>query len=610
MRSLLTLSIALLFNLFLIFTVDAQQSNAPDPFTGLDTAFTRILKDWHAVGFAVAVVKKDNLLYAQGFGYRDWEKRQSVTSHTLFPIGSCTKAFTASLLGQLEAKKLLDLDHPVRDYLPELKFYNVTMDNMITLRDMLTHRTGLPRYDYAWFLFSGPRDSMLHKIRYMEPTAPVRTRWQYNNFMFLAQGMVAEKLTGKSWEQNVSENIFQPLGMTASNCTIGALQASPEVSLGYGVKNDSLIHRMTYHDVDAAAPAGAINSNVTDLSSWVMTWINNGKFHGKQVLPGDYVNEATSVQMAMGGGLPSKEMPDIYFSGYGFGWFISSYRGHYRVDHGGNIDGFSADICFFPSDSLGIIVLSNQNNSVVPGIVRNLLADRLMNLPYRDWSENLKKQMSALNPAQKDVQAAKIANPSMGNHPLSHPLPDYTGLYSDPLYGSFEIKLQNDSLIAFFPHRTWLLKHWDYDIFQAFDGPPGEGYDTVGGVGLRMQFNMDGLGNIHTLSMDLDPANGKPSIFTRKPVIPSLDAAGLKKYTGQYQLTPEMIVTVVLKDDKTLYLEVPGQPEYELVPESLGKFSIKGLNGFLEQFNTDVQGNVIELLSMQPNGTYKIKKIK
>lgn len=187
------------------------QKHRPEanPFSGLDTAFARVLKDWNAAGFAVAVVDRDSVIYARGFGYKDWENKVPVTPHTLFAIGSCTKAFTASLIGMLERDGKLDLDKPVRDYLPELKFYTPEMNEMITLRDMMCHRTGLPRHDLSWYLFgNSTRNSMILKIQYMEPTAGIREKWQYNNFMFAAQGVITEHLTGKSWNKTLPTAFF------------------------------------------------------------------------------------------------------------------------------------------------------------------------------------------------------------------------------------------------------------------------------------------------------------------------------------------------------------------------------------------------------------------
>ena len=203
--------------LFIAFSGFSQKgkTKANTRFSGLDATFNQVLKDWHAAGFAVAVVEKNKIIYAKGFGYRDLGKKLPVDANTLFAIGSCTKAFTASLIGMLQRDGKLDIDKPATSYLPGLKFYNNEMNNNITLRDMLCHRTGLPRHDFSWYLFpTESRDSLVQRIKYMEPTAPIRTVWQYNNFMFMTLGAIDEKLAGSTWERDVKQKIFDPLGMT------------------------------------------------------------------------------------------------------------------------------------------------------------------------------------------------------------------------------------------------------------------------------------------------------------------------------------------------------------------------------------------------------------
>ncbi|MHA4812116.1 serine hydrolase [Flavitalea flava] len=612
MRSLFTLFSFLVF-LFSLNSSSAQKNRRTepkDPFTGLDTAFARVLKDWHAAGFAIAVVEKNKVIYSKGFGYRDLEKKLPVTPNTLFAIGSCTKAFTASLIGLLDKDGKLSLDKPVRDYLPELKFNNETMNNTITLRDMMCHRTGLTRYDYAWYLFrSTSRDSLIRRIQYMEPNAAVREKWQYNNFMFLAQGVVVEKLSGKSWEDNVREKIFQPLGMSASNFSVRDLEKSADASLGYSVKKDSLIKKLDYYEIDRMGPAGSINSNVTEMASWVTTWINGGKFNGKEILPDNYVNEAMSSQMVSGGGVPGKDAPDVFFSTYGFGWSLASYRGHYRVEHGGNIDGFTASTCFFPSDSIGIIVLSNQNSSTVPSIVRNMLADRLLHLKYKDWNSYLKGLADKARAADKGAEKTKTSNRKPDTRP-SHKLSDYEGLFVNPAFGTMEISLRHDSLFAAYPQESSWLRHFHYDVFETFGNDPKEGIDTTDGVGLKMQFNMDQAGDISSISMDLEPGIRKYIVFTRAAKAREISKDELQKYAGEYDLGGSMLLKVYIKQDKVLFLSVPGQPDYELVPVDVNKFSIKTLTGFTIQFNTNEKGEVTELLSIQPNGTFKAVKKK
>ena len=572
-------------------------------FTGLDTAFARVLKDWHAAGFAVAVVLKDKVVYAEGFGYRDYEKKIPVTPNTLFAIGSCTKAFTASLIGVLNKEGKIDLDKPVRNYMPDLKFYNNEMNDHITLRDMMCHRTGLPRHDISWYLFpSHSRDSLLTRIQYMEPSAGLREKWQYNNFMFMALGAIVEKITGKPWEENIREKLFTPLGMTNSDVSLADWTKSNEESLGYEVEKDSIIKKQDHYDIAAMSPAGSINSSVNDMAKWVALWIHGGKLNGKEFVPPDFVTDAITVQMAAGGGLPDKDMPDLYFSGYGFGWFLSSYRGHYRVEHGGNIDGFSASTCFYPTDSIGIIVLSNQNGSSVPSVVRNLITDRMLGLKYYDWETYLKSRSDLAKAKEKAAEIKKVKDTATVGKD-SHSRKDYEGVYSNPGYGRFEITLKRDSFFVSTPRMNLWMQHKNYDIFSLWPIDDKEGIDTIG-MSFLVQFNTNLSGDIESASIQLE-ASVKPIVFTRVGKEVSKDI--LQSYVGEYEIS-SVTIKVYIKGGNDLFMMVPGQPEYNLVPADKDKFSLKNLSGFSVQFTRNDKNEIDGLLSIQPNGTFKAKK--
>lgn len=388
---------------------------------GIDKALQEVLETWKTPGFAVAVVEKNKIIYAKGFGYSDYENKVPADANTLFAIGSCTKAFTSSLLGQLREDGEVDFNESPRTYIPKLKFFNQEMDNNIKVKDMMCHRTGLPRHDFSWYLFpTDSRDSLIQRIQYQEPFAEVREQWYYNNFMFMAQGVIAEEVTGKSWEDNVRERIFKPLGMERSNLSIVELEKSKNVALGYETKEDGTIKKMDYYRIRGMAPAGSINSSVNEMAKWVQTWIYGGHYNDESILPTPYVSEAMSSQMVVGAGLPGKENPDLHMATYGYGWFLSSYRGHYRVEHGGNIDGFSANTCFFPSDSIGIIVLVNQNGSSVPSVVRNILADKILGLSAVDWNKDIREQYDKAMKSQKEAEASSSSNQKKGpNRPTS-----------------------------------------------------------------------------------------------------------------------------------------------------------------------------------------------
>lgn len=601
-----TLSLALCCLAFT--TALAQKKSAPDRLAGIDAKLQTILTDWKAAGFAVAVVEKNKVIYSKGFGYSDYEKKVPVTPNTLFAIGSCSKAFTSSLLGLLRKDGKVDFDKSPREYLPGLKFYNDEMNNQITVRDLMCHRTGLPRHDYSWYLFnSDSGDSLLQRVKYQEPTFPVRRQWQYNNFMFTAQGSIAEKITGQTWEKNLAEKIFKPLGMTRSNFSIAELEKASDVALGYEVKNNKDIRKMDYYHIRGMAPAGSINSSVNEMSNWVMTWINGGKFKGTEVLPTAYVTEAMSSQMVIGAGLPSKEHPDIQFANYGYGWFMASYKGHYRVEHGGNIDGFSASTSFFPADSIGIVVLVNQNGSSVPAIVRNTIADRLLGVTQTDWNKELKDAADKARKENEEAQAKKTSSNVTGTRP-SHALEAFQGKYSHPGYGTFTVMVKNDSLFAKMPKHLFWLRHCHYDVFEPFE--KGKyGIDTSDGSELRFNFFSGNMGEIESVFITGIQPGLKPLSFERAPTTEKVTPEQLKKYLGDYAIG-EMTAKVYVKTGETLFLFVDGQPEYELLYLGSHKFSIKTLPDFKLEFLESAGGAFNEITVRQPNGTFKAVRKK
>jgi CubicO group peptidase (beta-lactamase class C family) len=593
---------------FLFFNAAlAQRKPAEDTrLKGLDTELQALLDTWKAAGFAVAVVEKDKIVYAKGFGYRDYENKLPVTTQTLFAIGSSSKAFTSGLLGILREEKKLDFgDSPIK-YIPELRFKTDEMNNLITVRELMTHSTGLPRHDFSWYLFmSDSKDSLIQRIAFQEPFAKVRERWYYNNFMFLAQGVIAEKITGKSWDENIHEHFFKPLNMTTSSTVIDGLKNGKDAAFGYQVLKDSIIKKMDYYDIAAMGPAGSINSNVTEMSNWAITWINGGKFQGKQILPAGYVREAMGSQMIINSDIPDNEFPDIQFGNYGYGWFVSSYKGHYRVDHGGNIDGFSANVSFFPTDSLGIIVLANQNGSVIPNLVRNILSDRMLKESKTDWNKYYKDRADKAKAAEKEALANKTSSQKKGTKP-SHLLVEFAGDYENPGYGKMDVYAKNDSLFAQTKTRKIWLRHHHYNIFAPYqfsDGKP----DTTQAIPLFFNFRTNDQGEISSLIVKFEPATD-PIEFKRTPKAMAMEKADLEKLAGDYELAG-MVAKFYLKGESpVLYLTVPGQPEYELVAVEKNKFLIKNLEGFKVEFAENEFGIPQEAMFIQPNGTFRAKK--
>jgi CubicO group peptidase (beta-lactamase class C family) len=516
----------ILLTLLTVISITSAFAQQDERLKGLEKELKKILNTTQAPSFAVAIIEGKKIIYANGFGYRDYENKIPANANTLYAIGSSSKAFTSSILGQLRNEDKLSFDESPIKYVPDLKFYNAEMDNNIIIKDLMTHRTGLPRHDLSWYLFpSNNKDSLLLRVQHQEPLISVRKQWYYNNFMFLAQGVIAERITGKSWEENIKERFFKPLGMNRSNVSIDELKKSSNAAIGYEIKKDNIISKMDYYHIAGMSPAGSINSSVNEMSNWLITWVNKGKFNDEQIIPEAYVDEAISSQMVISGALPDKEFPDMHMKNYGYAWFLSSYRGHYRVEHHGNIDGFSANVAFFPSDSIGVVVLTNQHGSSVPNLVSNTVADRMLKTKKTDWVKIFSEQSLE---AKKEKEEAKVVTNSskIENTKPSHILQDYAGKYSHPGYGEFIITNKNDSLFACFKLKTFYLRHLHYDVFEFLEVTK-TGIDTTDPSPLN--FITSNSGDISLARIKMEEALDHPIDFMYKPNIIDINKATLER---------------------------------------------------------------------------------
>lgn len=576
----------------LLLTTNAQK--ADKRLAGLDTMIQRILTEWNVPGVSVTVVEKNKVVLAKGFGYKDYENRVPVTENTQFAIGSCTKAFTASLVGFALQEKGIDLDVPVHTYFPALQFLDPNLTANVTLRDMLCHRTGLPRHDYSWYSGAAiARDSLIHNIRFLEASAPLRQNFQYNNYMYMAVAGVLEKLYGKTWEELIEERLFTPLAM--KNSSTGLIGVDGDFSYGYVYKNGS-IQKVDFltKEMKGIAPAGGISSTAKDMARWLLLWTNQGRLEDKEIIPSRFYQQAISSQMIASANLPNPKMTDYYFFNYGLGWYVANYRGHYGVGHAGNVNGFSSFTSFLPTDSIGIFVSSNQNNSAVPRILTNILIDRMIEAGYRNWNAILKQPV-----ANKEA----VPESNMPVTQPSHPLHQYNGIYKNNGYGNITIQAEQGKLTGTFNRWKLNIQHHLYNYFTfsvnatVFDGSEA----------IRGEFKVGADGNMEALTLPYEDGI-KPIEFKKEPAIVAMDRGELKKYEGSFTLSGLLFKTYI-DANGVLKAIVPGQPEYEMIPVTEHLFNLKGLNGFSVRFKLDGQGNVTGCALTQPNGTFQLKKV-
>ncbi len=280
--SVRTATFAALLFLGILCRAAATDLDVNQKLTGFDAYMVKILSDWNAPGIGVGIVVNDKLVFAKGYGYRDYEKKLPFTPETLCPIASNTKLFTAVAAGMLVEEGKLTWDKPVRDSVPEIRFYNDQLTNSVTLRDMLSHRTGITRHDSIWYKSDFTRKELFDKLVYLEPQQPLRQTFLYNNLMFSAVGYIIELKSGKPWEEFVQQRILDPLDMKSTVYTIADMLKKPDFGVGFTERRDSNeIYRIPYYeDIAGVAPCGAIISNIDDMSHWLIALMNAGKYEG------------------------------------------------------------------------------------------------------------------------------------------------------------------------------------------------------------------------------------------------------------------------------------------------------------------------------------------
>lgn len=467
-----------LLSILLFFvTINYSQAQSDDRLRGIETLIERVLESTNTPGCAIAIVEGEQLLYTNGIGFRDIEKKLKVDSNTLFPIGSTTKAFTAALLGIYEDKNLLSFDDSPLKYIPNLKLFNDDLNSNLTIQDLLSMRTGLAMHDWAWAgLPLDDRNQLVKRIEFLEPTSNLREKWNYSNWSYFIAGMIGENITKNSWEKNVEEYLFKPLQMHSSNFGVKELLNEQNASFGYQVI-DKKPNKIDYYELRAMRPAGGINSNASDMANWLFTWVNNGKFKDQEILPKKYVTEAIRPHAVMPMWyLPEEEFKGIFTVNYGYGWIITNYQGHYRVEHGGGIDGFRSTIAFFPNEKIGVVVLTNQTNYEAALIIRNILADRLLGLEERKW---LEEYQQSLEPAKNaGINSNNASKPEINLNSLPY---DISGKYLNGGYGEIEIFMEDRIYYTIFRNRKLRIIHKGNNIFHAvrIDSPERTGMPAL-----------------------------------------------------------------------------------------------------------------------------------
>jgi len=481
----------LIILLLLPLTVSSQSNRFKEKGIKIDNYVNTLLRDWNIPGLALVIVHKDRIIYTKGYGYRDLENKLPVTETTLFPIASNTKLFTATLATQLATEGKLNLDLPIKQYVPEINFYNPELNFKVTFRDLLSHRTGLPAYDGIWLNASFQRKELLNKISYMKPELGFREGYIYNNNMYTLAGIGIEAISGKSWEENIQERIFKPLEMTSSGFTgVGAHPEEHALSYFQAEGSGKLTPRTFIAQSETLAPAGNIYSNMIDMSQWLILQVNGGNYKGKQVIATTAVQE-TKIPNAISDKIGRYD--ELSNSVYALGRMLQTYKGTKMISHTGSIDGFYSNLTYLPSDSLALFIVHNSFSAGSLRSVMNLpLIDILKDREITNWSARYRKDY--LESQEKNKKTVDEINASQVKNTLpSHLALAYTGKFSHPVYGDILIGLQNNSLQLKYRSLNATLHHWHYDQFITMED--GRGFPDM-----RISFLTNDKGEIDRIS--------------------------------------------------------------------------------------------------------------
>lgn len=479
---------------------------------GLDDYIGEQMRAWPGPGLAVGILCRGEVIH-RGYGVRDVGTNEPIDSNTLFSIGSCTKGFTTMALGLLIEQGVLSWDTPIRRYLPDFELWDRVATEQLTLRDLASHRSGLPRHDLMWYGSAATREELYHRLRHLQPSKPFRYVFQYQNMMYMTAGVLIERITGMTWEDYLAEHIFRPLNMTRTTTDMARVQAEPDSARPHGAGDDG-IRQIPYYLLGAAGPAGAIYSSLNDMTTWLRLQLDAGQHNGQPLIDASILKEMHSPQIIMP---PVPEMvwrdyPEISINASGLGWGSMIYRGHFVARHMGSINGFVAQIAFLPEHDAGVMVFSNMDGNLLPVVVTFNLLDWLLGLEPIPWSERFHDYKAS---AERQLAAAQrsLADRRQAGHLPSHPLADYAGTYAHPAYGVLQIEHTEPALTATRDALTFTLTPYHYDTFELLQ----HGAELP----LLANFSVNTTGEIDAIHVPFEPAVD-PIVFKRstQPSVP------------------------------------------------------------------------------------------
>ncbi|MCI0681507.1 MAG: serine hydrolase [Gemmataceae bacterium] len=454
---------------FLCLCLPSPIAAQPPSGNHVDVIVKEALSHWRVPGVAVAILHEDRLVYLKGIGVKELGKSDPMTPETVVPLASCSKTLTATVLAMLVDDGKLDWDDPVRKHLPWFKLADPLADANVTLRDLLTHRTGLAPHNPLWYRSPLTMEERVRRLAFLEPSHSFRSAFQYQAVAFGAAGLAGARAAGTTWHDLMERRLFTPLDMkTASAVYLGAGKAdyaSPHKRLGERI---AVIDR---YPLDQPDPAASVHASARDLSRYLRLQLGGGLAQGRRLVSERSLGETHTPQIVIRkDGLVRALNPDSHILTYALGWVAQDYRGRGILIHGGMIAGFRVQLTLVPEARLGIAVLSNLDATWMNFALSNTLIDRYCQLPAKDWNTYCQAVDKQDERDDKQDWQRTLAS-RRPNTKTSLPLAAYAGTYHDPAYGTCEIRLDKAQLRWKWGNVQSRLEHFHDDMFVAVDEP-------------------------------------------------------------------------------------------------------------------------------------------
>ena len=486
---------ALLFTQGLLAQKPKILKTATDTAAAFDAYVQKSIKEWEIPGLAIVVVKNNKIVFKNSYGTTELGTSNKVNNQTLFACASTTKAMTATAMGILVDQGKVNWDDPVIQYLPSFRLYDPYVTTQMRIRDLFLHNSGVGNTDYLWGMNMLSSDEIMARMQWVKPSYSFRAGFIYQNIFYGIAGKVIEKVSGMPWEDFITKNIFQPLGMTHTRAKL-ALVTDPNISKPHE-RIEGKIQVIERDSADRIGAAGSVYSNIDEIALWLQCMLDSSKYEGgRLVTPATWMTLLKPQTLVTESEFyPTKQLTKPNFTTYALGWFQQDYKGRKLNFHTGSLSGEIAIHGQMPEEKTGVYVFANLDHAEARHALMFKAFDQYALGGSTDWSADFLTLSGNIKAKASAATAAAEATRVLNTQP-SLPLQAYAGTYSDPLFGTITISIENGILTAEnIKLGKAVVAHWNYDTFQLIWNKKWYGKSAL-------NFRLNEQGKVKSVEMD------------------------------------------------------------------------------------------------------------